>query len=310
MIYGIKKILQYALGTDTAGRGLAVRADDTFLISYPRSGNTWMRFLIANLMHPQGNVSFANIESLIPDCEAHSSRYMKRAPSPRLIKSHEYFDHRYKKVIYVVRDPRGVAISYYNFQRKYRQIQDGYPLARYVSDFVAGRISSADWGTWGQNVGSWLVREADPGFLLLRYEDMLTDPAPGLGKIAAFLNIPSSVDATALAIERSAAGRMRELEKTQNSEWVTTKDKRQDIPFVGEASASSWAGRLQPQSIAEIEAAWGSLMTRLGYALASHPDVLAAAKLDSVARWPESQTLEKRREQGMMNRQIEPGTAR
>jgi hypothetical protein len=51
-------------------------------------------------------------------------------------------------------------------------------------------------------------------------------------------------------------------------------------------------------------------MTRLGYALASHPDVLAAAKLDSVARWPESQTLEKRREQGMMNRQIEPGTAR
>ncbi len=269
MIYGIKRIVKYALGTDVAGRSLAVRPDDTFLVSYPRSGNTWTRFLIANLVYPRENVSFANIERLIPDCEAHSSRYMKRIPQPRFIKSHEYFDHRYRKVIYVVRDPRDVALSYYNFQRKYRQIHDGYPLAQYVEGFVAGRLSSADWGTWGQNVGSWLVRHGEAEFLLLRYEDMVADPARELASIARFLNIEAEAVTIAAAIERSSADRMRELERAQSGEWVATKDRRQDIPFVGAASAGGWKTRLPVESAKRIEGAWGTLMVRLGYLLSS-----------------------------------------
>lgn len=267
MLYGVKKVVQYALGTDVAGRGLAVRPEDTFLVSYPRSGNTWTRFLIANLIHPDEAVSFATIEGLIPDCEAHSSRYMKRIPGPRIIKSHEYFDHRYKKVIYIVRDPRDVVLSYYSFQKKYRQIRDDYPLAQYVSDFVAGRLSSADWGTWGENVGSWLVRDGESGFLLLRYHDMISDPARELARVAGFLNIEARAQTIATAIERSSADRMREMERAQSSEWVATKNRRQDIPFVGTASSGGWKSRLPMESVAEIEAAWGHWMTRLGYSL-------------------------------------------
>src|SRR5271169_1412716 len=106
MLYGLKTVVTYALGIDVAGRNLAVRPDDTFIVSYPRSGNTWTRFLLANLLHPDVTVNFTTIEKLIPDVEAQSSRYMKRLPSPRVIKSHQYFDHRYRKVLYVVRDPR------------------------------------------------------------------------------------------------------------------------------------------------------------------------------------------------------------
>ena len=51
MIYGLKVIATYLLGTDCAGRDLAVYADDTFVVSYPRSGNTWTRFLVANLVY-------------------------------------------------------------------------------------------------------------------------------------------------------------------------------------------------------------------------------------------------------------------
>ncbi len=167
MIYGIKRILKYALGRDIAGRTLAVRPDDTFLVSYPRSGNTWTRFLAANLLHPQEAATFANIERLVPDAEAQSSRYMRRIPSPRTIKSHSYFDPRYPRVIYIVRDPRDVALSYYDFSRKYRHIEDNYPLERYIGDFVTGNLISANWGTWGENVASWaFARDARPGFLL------------------------------------------------------------------------------------------------------------------------------------------------
>lgn len=268
MMYSLKKLWKNALGTDIAGRTLAVRADDTFIISYPRSGNTWTRFLIANLMHPHEPVTFANIERLIPDAEAQSSRYMRRTPSPRMIKSHSYFDPRYPRVIYIVRDPRDVVLSYYDFSRKYRQIEDSYPLQRYIEDFTTGHLLSAGWGTWGENVASWVyARGARPGFLLLRYEDMKARPEQELTRIAEFLGIPASPELLRTAVERSAADRMREMEKAQGKDWVTTKDKRSDIPFVRTASAGGWKTNLPSEAVAKIEARWGNIMAQLGYEL-------------------------------------------
>ena len=274
MIYGVQRVVKFILGNDIAGRDLPVYADDTFVVSYPRSGNTWTRFLIANLLHPDEPATFANIERLVPDSEAQSSRYLKSISRPRVIKSHQYFDPRYKKVIYIVRDPRDVALSYYDFQRKYRQIQDGYPLSQYVSDFVDGRLTSADWGTWGENVGSWVAtRQKHTGFLLLRYEDMVADTERELSKIAAFLGIEPKRQLLANTIDRSSAERMRGLEKTQGSEWVSTKNKRSDIPFIRTASSGGWRNLLPPDAIGAIESAWGPLMTSLGYELVtSHED--------------------------------------
>jgi hypothetical protein len=268
MIWGIKRVVRYALGTDIAGRNLAVYPDDTFIVSYPRSGNTWTRFLVANLVYPDQAVTFANIERFIPDCEAMSSRYLKKIPRPRMIKSHEYLDPRYKKVIYIVRDPRDVALSYYDFSRKYRHIEDGYPLVQFVSDFVAGRLSSFDWGTWRENVASWFyTRNGRPDFLLLRYEDMQADAARELSKVARFLGIEVTPSRLSAAVDRSSADRMRKMEAAQGADWVTTKNKRTDIPFVRTASSGLWKEKLPASAIAEIESEWGPLMRQLGYKL-------------------------------------------
>ncbi|MGA7294068.1 MAG: sulfotransferase domain-containing protein [Terriglobales bacterium] len=268
MIYGIRRIFKYTTGRDIAGRTLAVRPDDTFLVSYPRSGNTWTRFLVANLLHPQEAATFNNIERLVPDAEAQSSRYMRKIQSPRTIKSHSYFDPRYLRVIYIVRDPRDVVLSYYDFSRKYRHIEDSYPLERYVADFVAGRLISADWGTWGENVASWaFARGARPGFLLLRYEDMKARPEQELTRIADFFGIHASRELLGTTLNRSSAERMREMEKTQGKDWVSTKDKRSDIPFIRTASSGGWKSKLRAESVGEIESAWGNIMSQLGYEL-------------------------------------------
>ena len=97
MLYGLKSIVSYALGTDLAGRNFAVWRDDTFIVSYPRSGNTWTRFLLANLVYSDRTVDFTNIEKLIPDTTSQSNRTLKQTPDSRIIKTHEYFDHRYPK---------------------------------------------------------------------------------------------------------------------------------------------------------------------------------------------------------------------
>jgi Sulfotransferase domain len=288
MIYGIRKLLKNAMGMDIAGHSLAFRDDDTFIISYPRSGNTWTRFLIANLVHPQEPVTFGNIERLVPDAEAQSNRYMRGIPSPRMIKSHSYFDPRCSRVIYIVRDPRDVALSYYDFSRKYRQIEDSYPMERYIEDFTSGHLLSADWGTWGENVASWVyARSARPGFLLLRYEDMKANPEQELSRIAGFLGIPASPELLRTTLERSSAERMREMEKTQSKTWVTTRDKRSDIPFVRTASVGGWRTHLQKESVAKIEAKWGHIMAYLGYELVT--DVAAVNSANhTLAAFPAS----------------------
>ncbi|MBV9572721.1 MAG: sulfotransferase domain-containing protein [Acidobacteriales bacterium] len=270
MIYGLKTVVRYVLGTDHAERNFGVFKDDTFLVSYPRSGNTWTRFLIANLVYPDRDVSFANIEKLIPDTSSQSSRALKRTPRPRIIKTHQYFDHRYPKVIYIVRDPRDVVLSNYNFQRKYRQIEDIYPLERYVEDFTLGRLISSDWGTWGENVASWIfTRGGRDEFLLLRYEDMLENTAAELARIAAFMKLEAGPARLERAVELSSAERMRKLETLESDKWVGTRNRRKDIPFVGAASGGGWKTRLPEPSVQQIEAAWGQLMTAVGYELAT-----------------------------------------
>jgi hypothetical protein len=287
MIYGIRFVLSFILGTDKAERNFAVYSDDTFVVSYPRSGNTWTRFLIANLAHPDENVTFANIERLIPDTSSQSNRALKRTPRPRIIKSHNYFDHRYRKIIYIVRDPRDVALSYYDFHRKNRQIEDDYPLEAWVGDFVRGKLISADWGSWGENVSSWIyTRGRSPDFLLLRYEDMFENTKEELARIARYLGIEATPERLANAIERSSADRMRELEKLEENQWVATKKHRKDIPFVRVAKAGGWRTKLPESCVARIESAWGELMSTLGYELVSmaSPSGFTPTRLEELRR--------------------------
>jgi Sulfotransferase domain len=278
MIYGIKSTIKYVLGRDQAGRNFRVYPDDTFIVSYARSGNLWTRFLVANLVHPDVEVRLSNIEQLVPDTCNQSSRALLRTPRPRYIKSHQYFDHRYQRIVYVVRDPRDVALSYYHFQRKYRHIDDAYLLERYVEDFVNGTIGSEDWGTWKENVASWVAtRGEDPDFLLLRYEDMVDDTPRQLRRLAAFLGIEASPERMNAVIEMSAAGRLRKLEKEDAQVWVGTKNRRQDIPMIRVATSGGWRSALPESCVARIEQAWGELMITLGYELVTTDRVKKAA---------------------------------
>ena len=111
-IAGVKLLLRL----HHPGRNLKIFSDDVFLVSYPKSGNTWTRFLIANLTHPKTPAGFANIHELVPDPEGTAKKVFDHMPRPRIIKSHTCFDPEYPRVIYIVRDPRDVVLSQYHYQ--------------------------------------------------------------------------------------------------------------------------------------------------------------------------------------------------
>lgn len=254
-------------GLHHPGRNLRIFPDDVFLVSYPKSGNTWTRFLIANLVYPERQPDFANINELVPDPEALSKRHLERLPRPRILKSHQYFDPRYRRMICIVRDPRDVVLSEYHFGIKRRVVSDDYPLEQFVNLFIHGEVDHP-YGSWGENVASWFyTRRHDPGFLLVRYEALQSQAMEQMERIAGFLHLSPDPQRFSFAIAQSSASRMRELEKQQAHLWSSTRETRPDRPFVRKATAGGWKSELPQACIARIESAWGGLMEDLGYEL-------------------------------------------
>lgn len=263
VIAGIKR----ALNLHSPGRGLLILADDTFLVSYPKSGNTWVRLMVANLLSPDKPADFFAINRLVPDPQSETRRHFVTMPRPRVIKSHFVFDPRYPRVVYIVRDPRDVVVSEYHYQRKTRRIDDNYPLEKYVERFVAGDTYIEN-GSWGEHVASWLMNRHDnPRLLLVRYEDLIRDTPAEIKRIADYLHISATPERLAQVIQLSSADRMRELEAKQSDASSLMKGSRKDVAFVRSARSGGWRSELPEPLVERMETAWGPLMTYLGYDL-------------------------------------------
>ena len=86
-------------GKDAAEtRDMGIWEDDIFLVSYPRSGNTWMRCLLANLLEPDQKWNITNLARVVPDIhEPWPQDWLPRRP--RLLKSHLPYHADYGRVI-------------------------------------------------------------------------------------------------------------------------------------------------------------------------------------------------------------------
>jgi hypothetical protein len=280
----LAQVWRVLTGTQPAGRGVTVFPDDVFLVSYPRSGNTWTRFLISNLLHQGEPTNFANVESRIPEIYFNPDHALRRLPRPRVLKSHECFQPHYPRVIYLVRDPRDVAVSFYHHNLKAGNIPDNYPMEEFVPRFMKAEFDTK-WGTWSDHVLSWLsLRQGVKGFLFLRYENMKANPAAELARVSDFLAtcdfpaIDANPGSLQRAIELSSPERMRQMEREQAGNWVLTKKTRQDKPFVRSATSGGWKASLPRVSVAAIESEWGDLMKRLGYELGRDMALTAASQ--------------------------------
>jgi hypothetical protein len=253
-------------------REITIFDDDVFITSYTRSGTTWMRFLVGNFVHPNEPITFLNIERLVPDMYKNADWTLRRLPRPRLIKSHEAFDARYPRVIYIVRDPRDVAISNYHWEMKMRSISEDLPIEEWVPAWMDGH-SWPRVGSWADGVNSWLAtRQGHNNFLLLRYEDIHENQPRELARVARFLGLNPDPERVNQAIERSSAVNLRKMEETQGKKWVATSRTRSDKPYIRQASSGGWQDVLSGKTVAYIEAHWGPLMKRLGYELVTETE--------------------------------------
>jgi aryl sulfotransferase len=192
----------------------------TWLASYPRSGNTWLRFLLANALFGEVRHSL-EVERRIPNLHR---RGALAAPEGSLLlcKTHSLFsDHhpyceRTHACIYLLRSPKDVLISNYHYLAMAGHIPPD-PRA-FAEDFIRHQgvplWRSAGVGSWMEHVRSWLWSPRVP-VLVLRYEQMARSPRETLARAVRFLGVDAGEERIAAAVEASSFDRMRELEERE-----------------------------------------------------------------------------------------------
>lgn len=237
------------------------RADDLYLVEFPKSGVTWLSFLIGNanlLLADERDraVTFYNLNDFVADIEV--NRHLNPLPQPplgfRVIKSHASFNRFYTKVIYLVRDPRDVMASYWHFLT-----QLGFYKASLASMLDDPRFGIPG---WCRHVTSWLEQaEPSQSVMLLKYEDLLRDTEGELKRVYRMLGRDLSDETARLAVERSSIDRMRESESLFNASHPAL----DGFDFVRKGAAGGPRQPLSPSERERIVHAARPLMTRLGY---------------------------------------------
>lgn len=241
-------------------RHLGLKPNDVLLASFHRSGNTWMRFLLCDIL-THGLSDFKNVGFAVPDLRYLSKGYPILDGGRRLIKTHEPYYKQYKKAIYFVRDPRDVAVSCYEFY------QTGDSLDDFLKLFVSGKTNPH--GTWQRHVQSWLDSPLmDRGDLLvISYERMRLDIEGVMPEVLQFLGVSVEPKVVREAIASNSLERMRAKEDQARASGegfagqpIRSRGRRIRIGSIGQ-----WQDTLTEAQVQLIEDHAGELLTRLGY---------------------------------------------
>ena len=228
------------------------RADDVFLCSYPRSGNTWINYLLAFYRFPLNDIDVIKINHYIPDIYWGMSKGFLELPSPRVLKSHELFDARYPRVIYLIRDGRDAYFSYYHF----RCACAGYKgsFEEFIRQVTTGEIWPS---SWHEHVESWLVREHTTPITVIRYEDLLLRTLDVLRQIVLFIGWEWSESAGQRAIDLASLDRI----------WRD--HKKHGWPGGVAGTAGAWRRNYSPEMLCRLYEASGvvDVLRHFGYEL-------------------------------------------
>ncbi|MDJ0744587.1 MAG: sulfotransferase domain-containing protein [Xenococcaceae cyanobacterium MO_167.B27] len=234
--------------------------DDIFLVSYPKSGNTWLRFLIGNYL-TSNKCDFNNSHLIIPDIHFNPEdcNYIKR---PRFIKSHIPFTTKYNKVIYLVRDGRDVAVSYYFYMLKYGKIHKSTKFENFLEIFNSGNLDK--YTLWSDHVKSWITNSSN-NFFLLTYEELKKYPISSLANVLSFSEIAFDYKRILSAVNASSFDAMKKIEQKQHDQVSLFANSDPNIQFVRNGEIGEWKKFFTTESVENFINIHGDALKMLSY---------------------------------------------
>jgi hypothetical protein len=235
---------------------LEIHDDDKFLVSYPKSGNTWIRFIIGNLLKEEGeSIDFHSAINYVPEIGTHDDVINEMLP-PRIMKSHSLYQEAFNNVIYIVRDPRDVYVSYFHYLKK--RLPENMTFSQFLrkSDIYPSR--------WHIHVESWLGKPNVSS--VIKYEDLLIDPFHEVQKMSHLLFGDKIEDEKIkAAIDASSFGNMKKLEVEKGRPFVNKEAESKATTFVREGKQGDWRNYFSEEDEAFLLAEVGDLMKYFGY---------------------------------------------
>jgi hypothetical protein len=231
-----------------------VDSGDIFVVGYPKSGNTWMQYLLAGLgfgidarLAPDSLV-----QELIPDM--HSKRFYRRHLTPTFFKTHQLPQRQFRKVIYLVRDGRDVMVSYFHHLNALGHPIDYLKLVETGEGLYPCR--------WHEHVESWLANPYGAEIITVKYESLYRDAVGELEKICTFTGFERERDMLQSIAQKTTFEVMRGREKKlgwENSLWP------RDRAFIRRGKIGSFTDEMPEQALEAFLKMSRPALHRVGY---------------------------------------------
>lgn len=269
-----------------------------WLASYPKSGNTWMRAFLANLiLGSEKPLPLKRIGEVCPsepaemwfqpfaegpvaelaasEVAALRSKAQERAVSLNKnvipMKTHSYFGEDYGHpifsmratlgAIYIIRDPRDVALSGADhFGKSVDEMIEWMANPTALAMAMPGTIVHELQSSWSNHVESW-TRWNHPGIHTVRYEDLLADPLDQFGRVARHFGISTDKERVRKAVEFSSFKQLQKMEADQGFVERSLHSER----FFRSGRSGGWQEKLTAEQVARIEEDHAKQMKRYGY---------------------------------------------
>lgn len=208
LLLGLKTeedLVQSATGLECAGK---IKPADVILAGYPKSGNTWLQYMLADLYFgiDASGARDEVIQNLVPALDSRYGRYFRRYADPMVLRTHDFPRPEFRRVIYLIRDGRDVLTSYVNYLKLWKENEHLDPARMMESRFLG--IPA-----WEDHVAAWAENPFGAEIHRVRYEDLKSDPAGELKGICEFIGMEVSPEKIGRAVEHSRFEVMREREK-------------------------------------------------------------------------------------------------
>jgi len=225
-----------------------------FICGYPRSGHTWLQYLISAVVYGV-NAEHANdalVNFLVTDVHVHD--YFFPFGPVCFFKSHFLPQPHYRRIVYILRDGRDAMVSYYHYLRATEK----------ENVDLLDRLRRKDLfpSLWHEHVEAYSANPYNAEILTIRYEDLHADAAAQMRRLADFAGLNLANDWIAAKSATTDFDKMRRREAVhgwQNPAW------KPENQFIRRGKIGSYMDEMPADVLALFLSQAGQTLKQSGY---------------------------------------------